>query len=1207
VAAVIALLISAVSASMPAVAQVVSINIYHTDGTVAGGEKAGIVLVDGWNNVQIPGGNGVVTPSPGFGPVIVNDASGIAAAFIASTLGSHYNGDSGTAATGLGAGLMAEYLGWDSASDGEPPDDSGTLTVSGLGVEYTGPGYEVYVYFDTDTNDSMLTITIDGQVVAGADASTFNGVMVEATGAGGDSNYAVFRGLTASSFTISMDASEGRGAVNGVQIVSADYVAPPVPGPNILLFVVDDMGWQDTSEPFADAPTVWNGIYQTPNMELLADAGMKFTNAYAASPVCSPSRASLLTGRNPARTHITNWLSVVGRSDGNSIVTDPVWTSQGLQPNDGNITLPSILRGEGYLTAHVGKAHFAAESTPGADPVALGFDINVAGSEAGLPGSYFPDYGGLARLPGLEAYWDDGTYLNVALTLEAEKIIDQSIAAGRPFFLNMAHYAVHTPIEGQGDPALIGNYASLPTPEDDYAAMLESMDASLGSLLVHLQNRGIADQTLVIFFSDNGGLSHFIRYDSPIPGDPWHANEHNSPLASGKGAALEGGLRVPMIVSWAGQDPTQPPIQPTIPIAPGTISDAPVHSDDLFETLLRAAEVPNAESYLLETDGVDLAPLLSGQPFARGDALYFHYPHQWVGDVGTGHGIEPFTAMRDGRWKLIYYWSSRNWVLYDLELDLGETTDLAAQETGVVHSLGTRLIDWLQVIGAQMPRDAETFVDEPLPQLPPPDCSNDYDGDGFSVCDGDCDDLSAAVYPGAAEVCDGVDNQCSGDPGFGQVDEGGDGLCADALYCNGVEVCSGTGGCQPGAPVVCDDASSCTGDSCNETTDSCDFTNNSSCAIGGTVYYYRELAGSEPSSKPVPNIDIALTPGPTSDGVGDAVTDGSGSYLFAGEAGTLNIAALTEYSDAPLPVDYANVITAFDAAYIAQYSVGSRVFSSNQIIAADVTNDDVVSALDAARVAQLSARIPGREHFTVATDLGSDWRFVRCDSYPSCGDPFFLHNPLTGSVTDDFYAILYGDVTGNWSAGTYTGGGGGQVARETADFAITPEDEVIKPNGIALRHAAAKWMRAIRRSPRLPAAKLTQTVRRLESGRLEIVLDVKHSDGILGLDLELAYDAARVTIVGLRTIDLASEFSMASNDRDGRLRLGMFSVAPLEGSGSILAIEIEGSGDGRSTPFHIDATANEGQIALRVSGNRDGRPPPRRPRDASTIHRNTTR
>jgi arylsulfatase A-like enzyme len=451
------------------------------------------------------------------------------------------------------------------------------------------------------------------------------------------------------------------------------------------------------------------------------------------------------------------------------------WASQGLQPDDGNTTLPAILRDAGYLTVHVGKAHLGAEETSGADPTALGFDINIGGSVVGLAWSYFPDYGGADRLPGLEAYWSAGTYLNEALTLEAEKTIDQAIASGRPFFLNMSHYAVHTPLEGEEDPAFLDNYASLPTPEDDYAAMLESVDASLGSLVAHLQNRGIADETLVVFVSDNGGLSHFVRYDSPNPEEPWHFNEHNRPLASGKGAALEGGIRVPMIVSWAGQDPAQPPVQWALPITPGAVSDVPVHSDDLFETLLRAAGVHDPEIYLQETDGVDLGPLLSGLPFSRGEALYFHYPYQWVGDVGTGFGIEPFTAMRDGRWKLIYYWSNRNWVLYDLEQDLGETIDISLQETGVVHSLGSRMIAWLEDVGAQVPRDAGTLVDEPMPQLPPPDCSDDYDQDGFSVCDGDCDDLDSAVNPDATEVCNSIDDDCNGSVDEDDVGEDTDG------------------------------------------------------------------------------------------------------------------------------------------------------------------------------------------------------------------------------------------------------------------------------------------------------------------------------------------------------------------------------------------------------------------------------------------------
>ena len=206
----------------------------------------------------------------------------------------------------------------------------------------------------------------------------------------------------------SFDSSPGRGALNGLQIVSLGHTVSAPTGPNILIFLVDDMGWQDTSVAFDQQPSVWNGLYSTPNMQQLADQGMMLTSAYSASPVCSPSRTSLLTGRNPGRTNVTNWLSTVGRSDGNSVLTDPVWNSAGLQPGDGNTTIAEILRAEGYLTANVGKAHLGAEFTSGADPTALGFDINIGGSHAGHASSYSPDYGGFYRAPGFEAYSGQG-------------------------------------------------------------------------------------------------------------------------------------------------------------------------------------------------------------------------------------------------------------------------------------------------------------------------------------------------------------------------------------------------------------------------------------------------------------------------------------------------------------------------------------------------------------------------------------------------------------------------------------------------------------------------------------------------------------------------------------------------------------------------------------------------------------------------------
>ncbi|MHC4996729.1 MAG: sulfatase-like hydrolase/transferase, partial [Planctomycetota bacterium] len=241
--------------------------------------------------------------------------------------------------------------------------------------------------------------------------------------------------------------------------------------PNIILFLVDDMGWNDTSVPFAPGGTTWNAMYDTPAMESLASRGMRFTNAYAASPVCSPTRISFMTGKNPARTRFSSWIG--HNMPSNSYLLSPLWQKNGLQPGDGHTTLPAILNNEGYLTAHVGKAHFGAAGTPGSDPLTLGFEVNVAGGHRGGPsGGYTGPWIKNPQLfPGLEDYPADA-YLTDVLTIEAKKIISRAAKEGRPFFMNMAHYAVHTPIIGQGDPKTLGGYqaAGRPDPEEDYAS-----------------------------------------------------------------------------------------------------------------------------------------------------------------------------------------------------------------------------------------------------------------------------------------------------------------------------------------------------------------------------------------------------------------------------------------------------------------------------------------------------------------------------------------------------------------------------------------------------------------------------------------------------------------------------------------------------------------------------------------------------------------
>jgi arylsulfatase A-like enzyme len=361
----------------------------------------------------------------------------------------------------------------------------------------------------------------------------------------------------------------------------------------------------------------------------------------------------------------------------------------------------------------------------------LGFDINIGGGGAGSPdGSYFLPWDSI-RHPGLGGH-PPGTFINAALTREANEQIDRAVAEGVPFFMNMAHYAVHTPIIDQGDPAYLAEYSDRPDPEDDYAALLESMDASLGAILDNLERHGIAQNTLVVFFSDNGGLSNHTRNDTAayeLPGGAgvrFERDRHNSPLKGGKGSAYEGGVRVPMIVSWAGQASGSPARTARLPIAPGSVCTHPVISDDLLPTIVSAAGLAEAGELIREIDGVDLSPLLRGDDAAHaGRAIYIHYPHQWYRDIGVGLGIQPFTAMRKGAWKLIYFYGDGYrdgqgldpWFeLYDLNQDVGEAVDLASVRPEIVRDMAQEMHDWMLEVEAQTPVSKTTNLPVPLPQ-----------------------------------------------------------------------------------------------------------------------------------------------------------------------------------------------------------------------------------------------------------------------------------------------------------------------------------------------------------------------------------------------------------------------------------------------------------------------------------------------------------
>ncbi|MBM3494027.1 MAG: sulfatase [Armatimonadetes bacterium] len=474
-----------------------------------------------------------------------------------------------------------------------------------------------------------------------------------------------------------------------------------VPPPNIVVFVVDDMGWQDTSVPFWREASPFNRRYRTPAMERLAREGLKFTSAYAACPVCTPTRASIMTGLWPARTGITNWTLRTDRDTGGTHPTllSPEWNRAGLSNTRQTPrawcapTLPALLRERGYRTIHVGKAHWGAIGTPGADPRNLGFDVNIGGHAAGGPGSYLGEEGYGAKLdkdhvwdvPGLDKYHGSTTFLSEALTIEANREIDRAVADGKPFFLHLAHYAVHVPFAP--DPRFYDRYrkAGLDHTEAMYAALVEGMDASLGSILANLDRHGIADNTAVIFVSDNGGLSAHGRGGEP--------HTHNAPLRSGKGSAYEGGIRPPMLVRWPGH------------AVAGSVCDAPVITNDIFATVLRIAGTPSNRSAgvppATSSDGMDLTPVLAdpSKP-VRARALFWHYPHVWG---VAGPGIAPFSAVRKGAWKLVYFHADGRRELYNVVEDIGETRDLSADHPAIVLDLSRTLARHLRSVKAQMP------------------------------------------------------------------------------------------------------------------------------------------------------------------------------------------------------------------------------------------------------------------------------------------------------------------------------------------------------------------------------------------------------------------------------------------------------------------------------------------------------------------------
>jgi arylsulfatase A len=444
--------------------------------------------------------------------------------------------------------------------------------------------------------------------------------------------------------------------------------------PNVVLIVADDLGWRDVG-------CYGSTYHKTPHIDRMAKDGARFTEFYAACPVCSPTRASLLTGRYPQRCNITDWLP--GRADNsNQKLKRPVIDQQ--LPL-GEVTLAEAFKGAGYATGLIGKWHLGGE---GFGPEKQGFDVNIGGDHTGTARSYFaPFKNKFGAIPGLETA-PDGEYLTDRLTAEAAKFIESNKA--KPFFLYLPHYAPHTPLVAKKD--VIAKYPGSPAHgrqnHPTYAAMIESLDDAVGRVLKTLDDLKLSDNTIVIFTSDNGGLA-------TLEGMPF-APTINSPLREGKGYLYEGGIRVPFILKWPGK------------VKPMTVG-AVGCSIDVFPTVFDLGAIPqdNDESPP-PLDGVSLKSVLAGGKVERkNDAIFWHYPHY------ANQGSKPGGAIRAGHFKLIEFYETGRRELFDIKADPGENRNLITEKKDVADDLAAQLDAWRKSVGAKMPTPNPDYKPNP--------------------------------------------------------------------------------------------------------------------------------------------------------------------------------------------------------------------------------------------------------------------------------------------------------------------------------------------------------------------------------------------------------------------------------------------------------------------------------------------------------------
>lgn len=425
--------------------------------------------------------------------------------------------------------------------------------------------------------------------------------------------------------------------------------------PNIIVLLVDDWGWTDLG-------AYGSKFYETPHLDKIALEGVRFTNAYASCPVCSPSRAALMTGKAPPRVNITDWIP--GRKQ---YPFSPI-----IMPEDSDhlaleeTTIAEVLKPLGYATASIGKWHLGGE---GFEPTRQGFDLNIAGTYRGSPPSYFAPY--KADLPGITDP-PEGEFLTERLCQEAERFIEAN--RSKPFFLYLSEFAVHTPLQAEKD--VVAKYAAKANllnyqHNATYAAMVESVDDTVGRLRAKLAMLGLEKDTIILITSDNGGLNYEGASHTPVT---W-----NRPLRAGKGHLYEGGVRVPMIVF----DPEAKP----------RVEDYPVASIDFLSTVAAYAGA-TAPSGI---DGISLRDLIrdARRPTAR--ELYWHYPHY------SNQGGYPGGSVREGDWKLIENYENGVLELYNLKDDIREENDLSHQQLAKARELHAKLSAWRKRVGAKMP------------------------------------------------------------------------------------------------------------------------------------------------------------------------------------------------------------------------------------------------------------------------------------------------------------------------------------------------------------------------------------------------------------------------------------------------------------------------------------------------------------------------